>query len=148
MNLSKVCRLSLFIFSVATVPPPSLTAQELDPNVLPPRMRPGSTIQDHVMYGAFLRHVATFESLAEANEAKGESGAPYRNTIMNKFGLTAAEQTRISTIANKYQAQHQALRQQLKAEIKTFQALNFPGNKHIPGIPTPTKRPPAVSRWV
>ncbi len=108
-------------------------------------MRPGATAPDQVVYGVFLRHVGTFENLAEANEARGESGAAYRNHLAHKFGLTITEQTKVNEIAQTYVTQYKALNQQLEAAAKDYRALNFPNNEHIAGAPAPAKSPALIA---
>jgi len=111
---------------------------QAQPTVVPP---------DSVIYGTFLRHAATFEKLAKANEAHGASGAFYRNHLTHKFGITADEQKKVSTITQTYLSNYHALLQKIHLETQNWRALNFPNNQHIPGTPKPALSPMLISLY-
>ncbi len=123
----------------------TIFGQELDPSILPPIMRDGVAPPDHVLYGAFLRHEATFERHARENEARELSGDAYRNHFLLAFGVTPAEQTQIAEIALSYYTQWSSLREQAKTAARDFRELNFPHNQHAQGTPLPSNSPQLVS---
>lgn len=87
---------------------------------IPPASRDGVVPPDRVLYGAFLRHEAVFERRARENEAKGLSGAAYRNHFINHFGITANEQLEISAIALSFYDQWAGLKAQVRAAVADF----------------------------
>lgn len=81
----------------------------------------GLATPETVMYRIFFTHVAVFEQNARNAEAHGKSGAPWRNHLLHKYGLTSAEQQQIATEALSYHNQMNAIRAQVQLEKAAFE---------------------------
>lgn len=117
-------------------------AQEIPLEMIPPLSREGVIPPDRVLYGALLRNEAVFERQAQANQAKGLNGAPYRNHFTRQFGLTSEEQTQVARIATTYYDQWLALKAQARKLAHEFRSYNFPERVYERDTPLPPRFPP------
>lgn len=127
-----------FIFmAVLTMRPAS--AQETPLSSMPPRMR--VPVPDAVLYRIFFHHIVAFERAAQASEAKGKLGTPFRNHITRKYGIGLNDQASVARLAIAYDSSEQPLREMRRQLVSTFRNQNFPNGKRATGQALPTIPP-------
>ena len=87
---------------------------------------PSSVIPDVVLYRAFLVRVVWLDDVARQIDAKGQDGSDARRRIRKEAGLTAAEEERLKSVAQRWKEQDDAINAQLRALGKSDRTMSNP----------------------
>ncbi len=83
-------------------------------------------VSDHIVYRILFRHVAAFQSKADAQQSQGQSGEPFRHHFRKKLELSPDQELDLNSISSDYVAKATLIQTEIAAVIRTFRQ-QYPG---------------------